>query len=212
MRQATYRLLGLLFRYPSEEVTRPALALAAELEPESDLLHSFPFHDGWRALLGDVLRLTAETPGQLEEEYLDLFLLRGPCPLHEAGYADAGVSGWAAVAAEVERTYAASGVALVPEATDELPDHAGFELEFLSLLCAEEALAWRDGLSAHALDCLAREAEFLDRHLGQWLPALASRIRLAARPESFYRRLAEAAHGFVVHDRDLIRGLVEGPG
>lgn len=209
MRQATYRLLAMLFRYPSDELRASALALAVELEPESDAVRAFPFCSPWRGLLDALRDLGDEAGGRLEAEYLDLFLLRELCPLYEAAYLDGSGSGWAVVSAEVERAYAASGVALAPDANGELPDHVALQLEFLAHVCAEEALAWRDGLTALAVDCLERERAFLDRHLGHWLPLLAQRVGRVSGPTSFYRRLAEAADAFVDHDRDLIRALAE---
>lgn len=206
MRQATYRLLGTLFRYPSAELTASARALAAELRPAGEPFRPFPFHARWRSLLAAVLGLGEEARARLEEEYLELFLLGGRCPLHESAQLGGEVA-WPHVAAEVAGAYAAAGVTLAPEAAGELPDHVGLELEFLSLLAAEEALAWLDGREPEALGRLELEEAFLDEHLGRWLPALASRLAAVSAPASLYRQLGEVAHAFVAHDRDLVAAL-----
>ncbi len=200
-------MLGTLFRYPSEELVASARAVAAELEPENEAVRLFPFEPAWRSLLAVLLGLSDEARSQLEEEYLELFLL-GSCSLHEAAYLDGG-SGWPLVAAEVERAYTAAGVTLSPEAAGELPDHVGLELEFLSLLSAEEALAWLDGNYSQAHRCLQLQAAFLDEHLARWLPALADRLARASAQASLYRQVAEVADAFVAHDHDLIAALAD---
>lgn len=207
MRQATYRLLGLLFRYPSAEVAARSAGLAAELEAASGVVRDLPFHRRWRSLLDAVRALGEPARTELEEEYVELFLLGSSCLLYESAYRDGADGGWGLVAAEVERAYSDSGVAVSEEAAGEPPDHIALELEFMSLVCAEEALAWHAREAERAQDCLRREEAFLDRHLGSWLPALTERVGAVVPEESFYGELAEAARAFVVHDGGLVGAL-----
>ena len=54
---------------------------------------------------------------------------------------------------EVVRSYSQAGLSVGPagnQATDESPDHLGYELRLMAFLCAAEADAWRDGLPAEA--------------------------------------------------------------
>jgi len=175
-------------------------------------VRAFPFFPRWRSLLDSLETLTDEARARLEEEYVDLFLLgelHSACPLYESAYLDRTGRSRGVIAAGVEQAYAAAGVAVSPAAQGELPDHVAFELEFLSLLCAEEARAWRAGLPDEASDRMGRERDFLERHLLRFLPGLVRAVKLVSTSSSFYRRLAEAVHAFVVHDRDLIGALAE---
>jgi TorA maturation chaperone TorD len=134
---------------------------------------------------------------------------RAPCPLHESAYVDRTGREHGLVAVAVERAYAAAGVALSPSAAGELPDHAGFELEFLSHLCAQEAQAWEARAPAEAVGLLRSQRQFLDLHLLRWFPILVRRVSDSVDSASVYADIVEAAHAFVVHDRDLIGLLAQ---
>jgi len=145
----------------------------------------------------------------LEQEYLELFVLgnsKARCPLHEADYVDHTGLQRGSVAVAVEQAYAAAGLTLSSATRGELPDHAAFELEFLSHLCAKEAKAWEDDRPEEVAGLLRAQKEFLDQHLLAWFPALVRNVRRAT-PAGFYRDIAEVAHALVVHDRDLIAVL-----
>ena len=145
----------------------------------------------------------------LEQEYLELFgrgSSKARCPLHESDYVDRTGLRRGLVAVAVEQAYAAAGLTLSSAARGELPDHAAFELEFLSHLCAKEAKAREDDRPEEVAGLLRVQRNFLDRHLLLWFPALVHNVRLAA-PVGFYRDIADVAHALVVHDRDLIAVL-----
>jgi TorA maturation chaperone TorD len=159
--------------------------------------------------------MTEEGAEKLEAEYVDLFVLsvsRAPCPLQQSAYVDRTGRKSGHVAVAVERAYAAAGVALSPSALGELPDHAGVELEFLSHLCAQEAQAWTDRAPDDAVDLLRSQRQFLDQHLLRWFPMLMRRVSDSVDPTGIYGDIVEAAHAFVVHDRDLIRALAHAHG
>lgn len=184
--------------------------LAVELGHEVDLVAGFPFAPRLVSLIARLAEPPAADGELLEDRYVELFLGSSPatCALYESAYVDRGhARGLVAVA--VERAYAAAGMSLAPSAGGELPDHVAFELEFLAHLCSEEANAWRSRLPQAALGALHSQAGFLDRHLLKWFPTLVHRICLSEPPAGFYRELAEAAHAFVVHDRDLVGVLAE---
>jgi DMSO reductase family type II enzyme chaperone len=162
-------------------------------------------------LLERLSALDGEGVARLEAEYLDLFVLGGarpPCPLHESAHLDRGGRRRGLIAAGVERAYAEAGLAVSPSLDGELPDHVACELEFLAHLCAEEGRAWRSRRADRAALLLDRERRFLDRHLLRWFPSLARRVAASAEG-SFYVEVVEAAHAFLVHDRDLIGLLLE---
>jgi TorA maturation chaperone TorD len=157
-----------------------------------------------------LLELTREQTEGLEQEYLALFgrsNAKARCPLHESDYVDRTGLQRGLVAVVVEQAYAAAGLTLSPAARGELPDHAAFELEFLSHLCAKEANAWEHDRPEEVADVLRVQRNFLDRHLLLWLPALVRNVQVAG-PAGFYRDIADVAHAYVVHDRDLI-GVLE---
>lgn len=212
LRRATYRLFGLLFHHPGEAQLAQLPRAAEEMRQYADLASDFAFYHSW---LG-VLDLAASLPGgdapRLQEEYVGLFEVASshpPCPLNESAYlGDKGrLAGW--VMSDVERSYAAGGLALSGSAGDEPADHAGLELEFMSLLCAGEAEAWEAERAEQAADVLVLEKAFLEQHLRRWFPRLARRLRSVAAPESTYPRVADAALAFVVHDADLVGALAE---
>lgn len=208
LRGTTYGLLGSLFLYPAQG-DLSQLAAADSLPRWSSLACDFPFVPRLRVLLERLQGLSDEALEHLEHEYVDLFVVsasQGSCPPYESAYVKH--QGWerGLVPIEVERAYTASGVTVAEQG--ELPDHAALELGFLSMVCSEEERAWRNAEVERALDCLLREMRFHDEHLQRWLPAFARRLGRVARPGSFYRTLADAAHAFVVHDRDLLSVLV----
>lgn len=210
LRRTVYEFLGSLFLYPSEDDIADLVAASVEVRRESDLMADLPFLPRLRVVL-DLLEELAEDAGKrLEEEYIDLFVVgasQAPCPPYESAYVDGKGLEKGLVAVEVERAYAASGARLATPG--ELPDHAALELAFLSVLCAEEAQAWREAHLERARDCLRRERAFHDEHLQRWFPTFARRVSGVAQT-SFYRQLAGAARAFVIHDRGLIQALLEG--
>jgi DMSO reductase family type II enzyme chaperone len=76
------------------------------------------------------------------------------------------------------------------------PDHLSVELEFMHFLCFHESQA---SGSAEALPFELAQADFANRHLVPWLPAMAARVHeVAAR--SLYARVIGAVAGFVAAD------------
>lgn len=65
------------------------------------------------------------------------------------------------------------------EARGERPDHLSAQLEFLALVCVQEAGARLAGLEEQAEVCARARQAFLQDHLA-WLPSLAERIREAS--------------------------------
>lgn len=92
---------------------------------------------------------------------------------------------------EVVRSYNRAGFVIGPagnQATDESPDHLGYELRLMAFLCAAEADAWQDKLPAEAERLADQQRAFLDHHLLQWLPPLVLAVEQQDQP--LYGRLA----------------------
>jgi TorA maturation chaperone TorD len=205
-RRGTYGLLGSLSLYPEANGVDWQVRLARALRDGSGPLRGFPFYPRLRSVLDSLAGMSEEESARLEEEYVDLFVLgvsHPPCPLHESAYVDRTGRNSGLVMVAVERAYAAAGTALSPPGGD-LPDHAGAELGFLSHLCAQEAQAWKARRPAEAVGLLRSQKQFLDQHLLRWFPMLLRRVSGSVGPTCIYRDIVDAAHAFVVHDRDLI--------
>ena len=212
LRGAAFELLGALFCYPAPGDLAEVVAAARDFPSRRCLAPEFAFFPPLRALCDRLLGLEESDLGGLEREYVTLLLVnssQGLCPPYESAYLEREGRERGLVTIAVERTYAASGVALADGR--ELPDHASLELGFLSLLCDEEERAWREGDVDRSLDFLRREEEFHELHLQRWFPTFTRRLSRAAPPGSLYGLLAGAARAFVVHDGDLVRMLLAEP-
>lgn len=145
----------------------------------------------------------------LQLEYARLFIGPHalPAPPYESVYREPlwGVMGETTLA--VRQAYEAIGFGLDPEAR-ELPDHVAVELEFLAHLSDEQAAAWSVADEARAMRWLCHEHAFLEAHLGQWLPAFAERVVVAA-AVPFYSGLARIASGFVAQVRGQLGTMVQ---
>lgn len=139
---------------------------------------------------------------RLEVEYNRLFVGPGRllAPPYESYYASQGLSGRGGrLRTEdelaVRRAYADAGYAMPDEFVD-LPDHMALELDFLSLLCADEAEAWEvgDADGARALRSVADE--FAQRHPARWFGRCAALVASGAR-EGFYPALMRLACALV---------------
>lgn len=211
-RQAAYRLFSTMLLYPEEERLKTVVAVAGELADQADFLAAFSFFIQWRELLDVLQGLTRLNSATVEEQYVHVFMVSpgyAPCLPYESAYVEAGgAPGWTAV--ELEREYAAAGLALA-SSLREAPDHAAVELEFVSFLCKQEACAWEARQLETGIDALIRQSTFLEEHLSRWFPTFTRRV---AEKDSgkIYAAVTKAAQGFITHDRDLLKALVEGFG
>lgn len=185
-RAATYRVLALAFRPPSD-VTRQIWNALTLVSLPKDL-------DGGAEL----------DPEQLSFEYNRLFVgpARLPCPPYESVYRK-GVTELGSGALngpstlDASRKYAEAGVALAPSFKD-LPDHIAIELDFMSYLCSKE-------LSSETSEDSQRsrklQEEFLKLHLAPWIQEFSERI-LSSTNSPFYRTLALTLNEFMKDERE----------
>ncbi|MFQ5657386.1 MAG: molecular chaperone [Candidatus Methylomirabilales bacterium] len=207
-RQAAYRLFSMMLLYPGEERLGTVATVAGELAAEADFLATFSFFIQWKELLDVLQGLGGLKPATVQERYVQIFLVNpdyAPCLPYESAYAEArDAPAWTAV--ELEREYAAAGLALAPSLR-EAPDHAAVELEFMSFLCSQEASAWEARHLDKGIDALKRQSAFLEQHLSQWFPTLARRV--SEKDDSqIYATVTRAAEAFISHDRGLVEALV----
>ena len=207
LRQAAYRVLGTVLLYPHADSIVPLSPVAAELLVESRRLSSFAFWGVWERLLSSLQALNGTDAAGLEAAYAATFGVASdgtscfPC---ESAYFPPDATGW--VLAEMDREYGRAGFK-VALSSGEPPDHVAVELDFMSLLCGQEAEAWRRKRVGEAVERLDQEAGFLERHLGRWFPVLARRV--ADRGDSaFYALATDCARTFIAHDLELVTALL----
>lgn len=151
------------YRYDTEETCQ---ALPYQLEPTFDgLVASGNYID-------------------FQAEYLRLFeaaLGIPPCPLYSGLYR----GGRKAVMEELTRFYNFFGLS-VEQGAGELPDHLSTELEFMHFLTFKELAALRR--KEDATPYRRAQADFLERQLASWLPALEARLQ-RLEPPAFYAAL-----------------------
>jgi TorA maturation chaperone TorD len=157
--------------------------------------------------LSSLHKVDSADRAELEAAHVRHFMLTSEgiaCPPYESAYLPREAVGW--LMAELDRQYARAGFAVNP-AFGESPDHAAVELEFMSVLCGDEARAWKRERFADGVERLDRQAGFLDQRLCRWFPELARRV--ASRDESgFYAIATDAARTFIAHDLELVTALL----
>ncbi|WP_119070076.1 TorD/DmsD family molecular chaperone [Aggregatilinea lenta] len=79
---------------------------------------------------------------------------------------------------------------VVPQPGQE--DHVAVELELLAYLCEREATSWKAGRAEEAKQMRRQQRNFLDDHLGRWLPEFSWQLSSVMRG-SFYANQAVLA-------------------
>lgn len=207
LRQGAYRLLATTFLYPNPERIQTVSLLAASLGEASHPFAEFSFWIQWKRLLAALWGLRDTDRAALEAAYVPNFMVSSEaalCGAYESAHVEKEATG--RVLAELDREYARAGL-LLAEVCPDPPDHIAVELEFMSVLCGGEAEAWRRKAVDDAAAQLEREARFLGRHLGWWLPEFASTVARHD-PDSLYAIATDAAWAFVSHEKDLVATLL----
>lgn len=203
LRQAAYRLFGGVLLYPDAEWRATLPGVARELPAVCRPFAAFAFRKSWERFLGALEKVESADRAELESAYARHFLPTSEgiaCPPCESAHRPRESVGW--LMAELDRQYAHAGFAVDPD-SEEPADHVAVELEFMGMLCAVEAEAWRERRVADGIEQLDLEAGFLAQHLGRWFPAFAGRLARQD-PVGFYGIAAEAAGAFLGHEADLL--------
>ncbi len=174
-----YRLLADIFLYPdraSFDALKAGQVRNYTIETCQDLPYDLePAFDGL---------VVSGTYTDFQAEYLRLFevgLGMPPCPLYSGIYQ----GGRKAVMEEVARFYSFFGLS-IEHGAGELPDHLATELEFMHFLAFKELAALHDQKDPNPY--LLAQADFLERQLTSWLPALEKRLQ-GLEPPPFYTAL-----------------------
>ena len=83
-----------------------------------------------------------------------------------------------------------------------LPDHIGFELSFMAILCASEILAWENEQMENVQKWQMVQKQFLKEHLIQWLPQFSQAMQEIA--QGYYAEAAKVAEQWVRSDCDAL--------
>jgi putative dimethyl sulfoxide reductase chaperone len=146
---------------------------------------------------------------ELAVEYAGLFLGVWRTPAHpsESSYATEGQLIMAKARDEVLKIYRSMGANKIPEFA-EPEDHIAIELQFMAYLCDKITAALKNRDIPEARKCLEVQEDFLNDHLGRWLPKLATDILKSARHE-FYKAIAKITEGYVEMDKKVIAEFIE---
>ena len=146
---------------------------------------------------------------ELAVEYAGLFLGVWRVPSHpsESAY-EAGVIMDKARDA-VLKIYRSMGVDKTKKFV-EPEDHIAIELQFMMYLCEKTSTSLREASLSDARRYLEVQRDFLDEHLGKWVPNLTADILKSAKRE-FYRAVARITKGYIEIDKKVVSELLDTP-
>jgi len=194
-----YIFLGRAFSFPDsflQEIVKKgegqnlAAAITAELPFEVDL---------------GVIPYPSQSWGDMESLYITAFDVgtqgMPPCPLYEGLIRkDEAREG---IIMELLRFYHYFDVKLSEKERD-FPDHLVTELEFMAYLVQKEVRAIENGREPEPYRLA--QLDFLERHLGRWVPLLDERLQNVVK-EPFYQRLITILRSFIEAHTVYLKGL-----
>ena len=208
-RQGAYRLLAAWLLYPDESVVEIAADAGRFLRQYDELTAQLAAGGSWRTFLEACEAIDIGATAELQSQYMQLFGGSGGYPaiaLCESGYVRSS-DAVAMVSSDVVKSYRDGGVAL---SIREVPDHLAVELEYLSILCGQEASAWVEDWD-RVRPVLERELRFVRDHLTRWAPAVAQQVAERGTSELYQRHLRAAAD-LCAGDSALIAAMMESAG
>lgn len=194
-RSRVYAMLSVAFSYPDEEFFAQLANGTFATELVETISAVYP--DAARGVTEQELALRASATLQgLEAEYLRIFetgVPKPPVSLYESAYIrDTQRAG---ILLELKSFFDHFGLTLASE-SHELEDQIVAELDFMQFLTAKEAQAIDRQFDPTPYRRAQRD--FLTRHLGRWLPAMAQSASTI--PAGFYRSASTITAMFVECD------------
>jgi len=206
-RASVYDLLALGFSDPTEGSLEALRSRLLEVLKEEGILFNWP---GFEKELGRLQAAAGQGKllTRLRLEYTRLFVgpYSLPTPPYESVYREPEPVVMGGSTLDVLKRYEEAGFRLASSFKD-LPDHVAVELQFMALLCEEEAQAWEREDPTVALTLLRREEGFLRDHLARWVPSFCERV-LSSTECSFYQAMASLARDYILLDQDHTASLV----
>jgi anaerobic sulfite reductase subunit A len=87
-------------------------------------------------------------------------------------------------------------------------DHIAMELQFMAILCDKTIGAFKEDHHADVMKCLEVQKDFLNDHLGKWVPRMAADVIATARKE-FYKAIAKITKGYIEMDKEAVSEIIE---
>jgi len=203
-----YRIFSAAFLPPQPERLVDLIAGAEVLETMGLPYLAF-YHEWvpWRTALFDIDDVIA-----IDTEYTRMFatgVAGAVSPPTESFYSADPIRGEVGeILADLRMVYDTYRLEPTETVADTL-DHVSIELEIMSALCDREAEARADQNERRLELTLTNQGEFLESHLGAWLPSF---VELIATVETapFYATLGPAVASYVHHDAGVVHFLSQG--
>ena len=137
---------------------------------------------------------------ELQKDYAHLFVgpFKVPAPPYGSVYLEDNERVCGDSTMEVIARYNEEGLRLT---LAEPADHVAIELEYMHLLIFRQMRAVASGDEDSATGYLEKQRDFLENHLGPWMPLLTEKIAENAGTD-FYRQVAAATDDFIRQDLD----------
>ncbi len=212
-RSAVYKLLSVVFKYPTQEIFQ-AYQSGDFLSELFDAMSMFPHMRG----LGDVAGLIEKVQKDLEKmtfrdfevkhaQTFDVGAPEPPCPPYEGVYRD-GIER-TGILIEVSEFYKQFGLKTNPEeGKRELADNLSAELEFLHFLTFKEAQAREEGNQELLKGYVLAQKDFLERHMINWIPKFSEKMQKSS-TVPLYAELAKITSAFANSELGLVRSMLE---
>lgn len=206
-RASMYLLLARLFRI---EADQPLLDQMARMDFSVEVDQP-EIAEGYRMLRDFLARLSPSTLTDLAVDYAGVFLAAGKL---EGG-----------AAFPYESVYTSPDHLIMQEARDQVlklyreegldrsdafqvpEDHLALEFEFMAYLCQKTHAARAANENQVAAECLAKQKNFLEQHLLNWVPAFCADVQRIARTD-FYKAVAQVTRGYLEMEQTLIESLI----
>jgi TorA maturation chaperone TorD len=215
-RKALYEFLAAVY---ANEVTvdflrqlraKTGLLLDTADDPE---IHGTEMAHGFKEISTYVSSLKERDLGSvrldLAVEFARLFLGVGRMPFHpsESSYVTREHLVMQKPRDEVLKLYKAMGVTKV-SGFAEPEDHVALELRFMAHLCEKVGAALLENDLPKAKRYFEIQRDFLNEHLGKWVPELAADVMRMAKNE-FYKSVAKITKGYLEEDKKAVSEMIE---
>lgn len=140
----------------------------------------------------------------LQVDYTRLFIgpFMAPAPPYGSVYLEDQRRLMGNSTVDVRQHYLSLGLDLSAD-FKETPDHVTAELEFMHVLVSQEMEAIERSDGQLLLDNLRHQRNFLQKHIGAWIPAFTDRMSEHAGTD-YYRHLAGVTRMFIAEDMETL--------
>lgn len=208
-RYTMYRVLASIFLSPTPARLTELSMIASELL-DDDVASRFPFYPSWSRLLCQLADVTDESFAETGRIYGHIFeegTHNAGKVLRESHYLSAADQASGSVETSLLNRYINAGLSV--GAGSPVPaDHISVQLEYLSVVCEQEALSWESGDVPGARRSARVARAFLRKHLCWWMTRMEHHVTTAA-PDSWYATAARSVNDFTDHERDMLNVIIE---